>query len=66
MTTTNADSKMDEGKAAIKAAGGLRALARLLGITHESILKFERFPYEVDLLGRIDRIDAAAAPPPSL
>jgi hypothetical protein len=42
----------DLSRSTPKAAGGLLALARLRGITHESILKFERFPYEVDLLGR--------------
>jgi DNA-binding transcriptional regulator YdaS (Cro superfamily) len=36
---------MDEGlKAAVDAAGGLRALARLLGITHQSILQWDKVP----------------------
>jgi DNA-binding transcriptional regulator YdaS (Cro superfamily) len=33
-------------KAAIKAAGGLRSLARLLGITHQAILQWNRVPAE--------------------
>lgn len=32
--------------AAVKAAGGLRALARLLGITHQAILQWEKVPAE--------------------
>jgi DNA-binding transcriptional regulator YdaS (Cro superfamily) len=41
MTTFN------EGlKAAIKAAGGMRALARLLGLSHTAIQKRERVPAE--------------------
>jgi DNA-binding transcriptional regulator YdaS (Cro superfamily) len=36
----------DELKAAIKAAGGLRSLARLLGITHQAILQWEKVPAE--------------------
>lgn len=38
---------MDEGlKLAIEAAGGLRALARLLGITYQAIQQWERVPAE--------------------
>jgi DNA-binding transcriptional regulator YdaS (Cro superfamily) len=33
-------------RAAISAAGGLRPLARLLGITHQAILQWERIPAE--------------------
>lgn len=38
---------MDEGlKAAIKAAGGLRALARLLDISHTAIEHWDHIPAE--------------------
>lgn len=46
----------DDGlKAAIKAAGGLRALARLLGISHQAILQWKKIP-----ASRILEIEAAA------
>ena len=31
-------------KAAIEAAGGVRALGRLLGITHQAVLQWEKVP----------------------
>ena len=38
---------MNEGlKAAVEAVGGLRALARLLGITHQAILQWDKVPAE--------------------
>ncbi len=37
--------EMDEGlKLAVEAAGGLRALARLLEISHNSIVKWDKIP----------------------
>ena len=39
--------QMDEGlEAAITAAGGMRALARKLGISHQAILQWRKIPAE--------------------
>jgi DNA-binding transcriptional regulator YdaS (Cro superfamily) len=38
---------MEDGlKLAIEAAGGIRALARLLGITHQAVLAWKKVPAE--------------------
>lgn len=45
-------------RAAIKAAGGIRPLARALGITHQAILQWKRVPAErVIEIERITGID---------
>jgi DNA-binding transcriptional regulator YdaS (Cro superfamily) len=49
----------DPGKqAAVSAAGGVRALARLLGISHVAVVKWERIPIgRVEAIERITNID---------
>lgn len=50
---------MDKGlKAAIGAAGGVRPLARLLGITHQAILQWDKVP--ADWLLDIERLTGVA------
>ncbi len=50
---------MNDGlKTAIKAAGSLRALSRLLGITHSAILQWEKVPAERML--KIEKVTGVA------
>jgi DNA-binding transcriptional regulator YdaS (Cro superfamily) len=50
---------MDEGlKLAVEAAGGLRPLARLLGINYQSIQQWEKIP--ADRLIEIERLTGIA------
>jgi DNA-binding transcriptional regulator YdaS (Cro superfamily) len=50
---------MDEGlKLAVEAAGGLRALARLLEISHNSIVKWNRIP--ADRVVEIEKLTGVA------
>ena len=52
-------TRMNEGlKAAVEAVGGLRALARLLGITHQAILQWDKVPAE--RLLEIERVTGVA------
>ena len=53
MTKSNWNN--DGLKAAIKEAGGIRPLARLLGISHQAILQWKKVPAD-----RILEIEAAA------
>jgi hypothetical protein len=53
---------MDKGvEAAVEAAGGVRPLARLLGISHQAIVQWDRVPaarlLEVERLTRVPRED---------
>lgn len=51
--------EMDEGlRLAVEAAGGLRALARLLGISHNSIVKWNRIP--ADRVVEIEKLTGVA------
>jgi len=51
--------EMDEGlKLAVEAAGGLRALARLLEISHNSIVKWNRIP--ADRVVEIEKLTGVA------
>jgi DNA-binding transcriptional regulator YdaS (Cro superfamily) len=52
-------ARMDDGlKAAIDAADGMRPLARLLGITHQAIMQWEKVPAERIL--EIERVTGVA------
>lgn len=48
--------KEDGLEAAIEAAGGLRALARLLGISHQAILRWQRDKVPADRILDIERV----------
>jgi DNA-binding transcriptional regulator YdaS (Cro superfamily) len=58
MTGIQNDMLREDGlEAAIEAAGGLRALARLLGITHQAILQWqERDKVPADRILDIERV----------
>jgi len=59
MKTADQNKKRDEGlRRAIDAAGGLRPLARLLGITVQSLSEWHRVP-----VGRLLQVEAVTKVP---
>ncbi len=60
MTMATLDLEMDPGKrAAVQAAGGIRELARRIGLSHSSVVRWDMIPIEhlfrVEEVTRVDR-----------